>query len=222
MPIARVLVSTALLLASTVATAAPVRVVEESLSVPEGMDVAEALAVVEDLSSVFAHYQPAVPRVPGVSLELGKEVVSPGAPVVVALPIEGAVFGRVIDERAQVTATSWSAPCPDGAEGLRIDLVFDGSSYNVARRVDRIEIQACPRADDEGALYIDTTGALFEGPLPRDPELNALHESIGATALQKAFLRQVPAVFDAVRETWEIRQTALSADIRPGPTALPR
>lgn len=199
-------IALALLLASPLTAGAaepePIKVVEDALAVPAGMSAAEALAAVDDLPLIFEAYQPVVPKVPGVKLGLTKEVLSTEAPVVMALPVEGAAFGRPITEQAQVTATSWPLTCDTGEAGLAIELSFAGSSWNVERRVDRIEITACPRVDEHGGVFIDTRGALYEGALVRDPEKNALEEGIGAKALQTAFLKQVPAVFDAVERTW--------------------
>lgn len=202
------LVSAALiaLAPATAVAAAPTQVVEDSLVVPAGVAASEALAAVEELPEIFDRYAPVVPWVPGLTLDLGKEVVSDGVaegtPIVLAMPVEGAVFGRSIDETARVTVTSMPTACAAGVDGLRIDLSFDGSSHNVWRRVDRIEITACPRLAEDGTLYVDTRGALYEGHLPRDPDLNAFEENIGAKAIQTAFLKQVPAVFEAVEAHW--------------------
>ena len=115
----------------------------------------------------------------------------------------GGKLEEALDNQTRVVATTDLIVCANGSSGLRIDLSFDGSSRNIERRIDRIEIQACPRIGDDGELFIDATGALYEGRLPRDPELNAFEENIGAKALQTAFLKQVPAVFDAVERSWE-------------------
>lgn len=203
MPTLRIaLVALAALLPTAAAAAAPIKSVHDSLRIPEGMDVEQALAAVEDLTVVFDHYEPAVPWVPGVQLELDKRVVSPIDPTIMGLPVQGTAFGRVIDEWAQVTASTEPLVCAPGLNGLRIDLSFAGSSHNVERRIERIEIRACPRAGADGVLYIDATGDLYEGPLPRDPALNALNENLGAKAIQTAFIKQVPAVFAAVERTW--------------------
>ena len=202
-------IALALLLALPLSAAAetPVRTIEDSLEVPEGMDSDTALAAVEDLTRVFANYEPVVPWVPGVKLDLEKQVLQNGTPTVLALPVEGEAFGRPIVERAQVTAVSRPFACEED-EGLRIDLLFAGSSHNVERRIDRIEITACPRTDEDGQVTIDATGEMYAGHLPRDPDLNAFEENIGAKALQTAFIKQVPAVFDAVEETWADRPEA--------------
>jgi hypothetical protein len=180
---------------------APIRVIEDSLVVPAGLDAADALAAVEDLGAIFALYEPVIPWIPGVKLHLHKEILSVEGPVVMALPVHGAAFGRRIEERARVTASTEPMICNEG-NGVRITLDFDASSRNIERRIDRIEITACPRTEQDGAIKIDVTGALYEGDLPRDPSLNAFNESIGANALQTAFLKQVPAVFDAVVFYW--------------------
>lgn len=201
--LALALLVTALPLSASAAT--PARVIEASLQVPAGMDADEALAAVDDLPAIFADYEPVVPWVPGVRMELAKEVISTEAPVVMALPLAGSVFGRSITERAQVTALVSPHACASGTAGRRIELSFVGSSHNVERRVDRIEIVACPRDGSDGSLWLDARGELFEGHLPRDPKLNAFEENIGARALQTAFIRQVPAVFEAVEHTWAVR-----------------
>ena len=52
------------------------------------------------------------------------------------------------------------------------------------------------------AIIIDAKGLMFEGAMPRDPNLNSFNENVGANALQSAFLKQVPAVFTAVEQHW--------------------
>jgi len=188
---------------------APIRVIEDSLSVPEGMEAEEALRAVADLAALFAIYEPVVPWIPGVKLDLEKEIVSVEGPVVVELPVEGAAFGRPIEERARVTATTAPMVCEEG-EGLVIHLAFDASSYNIERRIERIEITACPRTAEDGRVHIDAIGSLYEGHTPRDPDLNAFNENIGAKALQTAFLKQVPAVFEAVEHYWVAVNTSSS------------
>ena len=188
----------------------PVHVVEASLSVPDGMTPAEALAAVDDLGAIFALYEPVIPRIPGVRLDLEKELLSSEGPIVVQLPVDGAAFGMAIREQARVTATTAPIACAEGP-GFSIELSFDDSSWNIERRIDRIEITACPRTGVDGTVVIDATGSLFEGVLPRDPNLNGFNENIGARALQSAFLKQVPAVFEAVENYWTQVDTGLSA-----------
>jgi hypothetical protein len=183
-------------------TPEPVRVIEDTLRVPKGLDAAEALSAVQDLSPIFDLYEPVVPWIPGVKLDLEKERLVGDGDIQVELPVQGAAFGRAIEERASVTATTAPLSC-DEEEGLQITLSFEDSTPNIARRIDRIEISACPRIDEDGTIFIDAVGALYAGPLPRDPKLNAFNENIGAKALQTAFLKQVPAVFDAVETHWE-------------------
>ena len=194
---------------SQVDTDVPIRQVEETLPVPEGLELAAAMDVVADLPTIFGAYEPAIPWVPGVSLKLDKEVVSAKDPVILAIPVHGAVFGRPIVEVAQVLATSTPLTCPSGLSGLGITLGFQQSSHNVYRRVDRIEITACPREVRDGEFVVAAHGEMFEGHLPQDPELNALHESIGAKALQTAFMRQVPAVLVAVESIWDARAASV-------------
>jgi len=186
---------------ATTLAAVPIRVVEDSLLVPDGLDPAQALEAVEELGAIFELYEPVVPWIPGVKLDLEKQLLSAEGPLIMEMPVEGAAFGRTIDERARVTARTEPIACGD-LQGVRIDLEFDASSPNIERRIDRIEIVACPRIADDGTVYIDATGSLYEGYLPRDPALNAFNENVGAKALQTAFLKQVPAVFDAVEHHW--------------------
>lgn len=198
----RALILAPLLLGAAVASAAePIRVIEDSLVVPAGLDAADALASVQDIAEIFVRYEPVVPAVPGVRLDLEKQVVSVEGPTVVELPVQGAAFGRPIEERARVTAHSGPTACPV-EEGVRIVLDFDASSYNIERRIDRIEIDACPTVGPDGAIEIHAIGRMYAGHLPEDPALNRLNEAIGARALQGAFIKQVPAVFTAVEAHW--------------------
>lgn len=184
------------------AAAEPIRTVHETVTVPAGLDPQVALASVEDVARIFELYEPAIPWVPGVSLELEKQVVSVGSPTVLELPVAGNAAGKAIAERARVTASTETVACPTG-DGRRIVLDFDDSSWNVERRIDRIEIVACldPVAGGEGAR-ITATGRMYAGELPEDPALNPLMESIGAKAIQSAFIRQVSPIVDAVEKHW--------------------
>ncbi len=179
----------------------PVKVVEETLGIPAGMDAAEALASVEDVAAIISHFEPVVPRLPGVRLELDKELVSAEGPTVVELPVEGSAFGHDVDEVARVTVGTTAASCGED-EGVLITLDFTSSSPNIERRIDRIEITACPHVGDDGEALILATGRMYAGALPIDPSLNTLKEHIGAKALQSAFIKQVPAVFSAVESHW--------------------
>ncbi len=73
---------------------------------------------------------------------------------------------------------------------------------NIERRIDRIEISACPEVTEDGTVAVHAVGRMYEGFLPQDPDLNALGEAIGAKVLQTAFLKQVAAVFSAVEAHW--------------------
>ena len=181
----------------------PIRVVQESLAVPAELDPELALKSVEDIARIFQLYQPVVPWVPGVRLTLEKEVVSAAAPVVVELPITGNAIGRPIDERAHVTATTVPMSCTGGQmDGRKITLDFEHSSYNIERRIDRIEITACLGTKADGTREISAVGRMYAGYNPEDPKLNAVSEAIGARALEGAFIRQVGAVLDAVQKHW--------------------
>ena len=183
---------------------APIRVVEEALPIPAGMDTEAAMASVVDISQIFQLYEPVIPKVPGVRLDLDKEVVSIEGPTILELPVSGAAFGHRIDERARVTAHAEPTACtPSGvADGRKITLDFESSSYNIERRIDRIEITACPAVDKHGNEAINAVGRMYEGYKPKDPSMNPISEAIGAQAFQGAFIKQVPAVLSAVKAHW--------------------
>lgn len=180
----------------------PVRVIEDSLLVPEGLDTEEALASVGDISQIFALYEPVIPKLPGVQLDLKKSVVQASSPTILELPVSGSAIGYRIDERARVTAQSEETSCSASVKGRKITLDFHASTYNIERRIDRIEITACPSVDEGGHARIDAVGRMYSGYLLEDPKLNAFSEAIAAKALQGAFIRQVPAVFSAVERHW--------------------
>lgn len=187
-----------LLIAAAHATVVePIRVVEDSLAVPEGLDPELALASVSDIARIFELYEPAIPWVPGVRVALDKQVVSTGELTVLELPVSGTAVGKAIDERARVTASALSTPC-DGRPGSVITLDFEASSYNIERRIDRIEIVAC--LQPEGT--VSAVGSMYAGYKPEDPELDRLMESIGNRAIQGAFLRQVAPILAAVEAHW--------------------
>jgi hypothetical protein len=183
----------------------PIRVVEETVTVPSGLDPQKALSSVEDIARIFELYEPMIPWVPGVKLDLDKEVVSAADPCVLELPISGSAIGRPIEERARVTATAQETSCsPDGRlDGRKIVLDFDDSTYNVERRIDRIEITACLAQAPDGSHQISATGRMYAGYKPEDPALNPLNEAIGAKAMQGAFIKQVSAVVEAVESHWK-------------------
>jgi hypothetical protein len=183
----------------------PIRVVEETVTIPKGLDPQKALSSVEDVARIFELYEPMIPWVPGVKLDLDKEVVSAADPIVLELPISGSAIGRPIEERARVTASSQETSCSaDGRlDGRKIVLDFDDSTYNVERRIDRIEITACLAQAADGAHQISATGRMYAGYKPEDPALNALNEAIGAKAMQGAFIKQVSAVVAAVESHWK-------------------
>lgn len=185
----------------------PVREVRGSLDVPAELTPEAALASVGDISTIFALYEPVIPKIPGVQVDLDKQVVSASAPTVLELPVRGSALGRKIEERARVTAVTEETPCagpgtPDGPIGRKITLDFTASSYNIERRISHIEITACPSVDRQGHPKIEATGRMFAGYLPEDPGLNAISESIGAKAFQGAFIKQVPAMLSAVEAHW--------------------
>lgn len=179
----------------------PIKVVEESVAVPAGLDPEVALAAVADIARIFERYQPAVPWVPGVSIALEKEVVSAGSPAILELPVSGHAIGKAIVERARVTATTEPVSCrADGAlDGRVIVLSFADSTWNIERRIDRIEITACLTPDRK---RVTAQGKMYAGYLPEDPSKNAMAESIGSKAIQGAFIRQVAPIVDAVEAHW--------------------
>lgn len=183
---------------------APIREVSESLPVPVGVDPVDALASVDDIPEIFALYEPVIPKLPGIQIDLEKQVVSRGTPCILELPVSGKVIGKDIVEKARVTATAQQTSCGGTGklDGRKITLSFDDSTYNIERRIDRIEIIACLGADPDGTPRISATGRMYAGYKPEDPELNAFTEAIGAKALQGAFFRQVPAVLEAVQQHW--------------------
>lgn len=186
---------------ATVDTAPPIKIVQDSLVVPEGVDPQDALSSVADIARIFELYEPAIPWVPGVKIELQKEVVSSGTPTVLELPVSGNAAGKAILERAHVIATASPTTCASGP-GRTITLDFTESSYNIQRRIDRIEIEACLEPSANGKQRVSATGKMYAGYKPEDPELNALMENIGSKAIQGAFLRQVDPILDAVEAHW--------------------
>jgi hypothetical protein len=207
------LVATALSWASPAAAGRdpgePVRVVEETVPVPAGMTVEQALASVEDIPRIFDLYEPAIPRLPGVDVVLSKQVISTGStkgalPAILELPVRGNAVGYKFDERARVTASTTRQACADGAQGRRINLDFHASSYNIERRIDRIEITACPEHDSDGDIVIRAVGRMYAGFKPQDPEKPALSEAIGSRALQSAFIKQVSPILTAVQLHWSM------------------
>jgi hypothetical protein len=187
------------------AVAEPVRVVEEVVPLPPGLTIEQALASVDDIPQIFELYEPAIPRIPGVDVALTKHVVSPVSPAVLELPVSGNAIGFKFDERARVTASTEPLACAaDGAEGRRITLDFQASSYNIERRIDRIEITACPERSADGEIVLRATGRMYEGFNAQDPEKPALSEAIGRKALQSAFMKQVTPILTAVQVHWSM------------------
>ncbi len=193
----------------------PVKVIEDALTLPDGMHAAEALASVKDVAAIFDLYEPVIPKVPGVKLELEKQMLSAEESTILELPVRGATFGRTIDERAHVTAETAPIACADPSllDGMLITLDFSASSYNIERRIDRIDITACPQVDKHGQTVVNVVGKMYEGYLPQDPDLNHINEAIGAKALQSAFIKQVPAVFAAVEAHWQTLPVVAEATI---------
>jgi hypothetical protein len=203
----------ALLLASAATAAKPppapvdpaaplLRVVEDSLDVPAAIEPQAALDAVSDIARIFELYEPSIPWVPGVKIHLEKQVVSTGEPTVLELPVTGNVAGKDIVERARVTASASPTTCDGNLPGRTVLLDFEASSYNIERRIDRIEIEACLRPAVNGVQRIDATGKMYAGFLPEDPALNGMMESIGAKAIQVAFFKQVEPILDAVVRHW--------------------
>lgn len=187
--------------AASAASSQPIKVVEETVALPAGLDPQAALASVGDVARIFELYEPAIPWVPGVTIALEKQVVFAGTPTVLEMPVSGNAAGKAITERAHVTATTSETTCATG-DGRRITLDFEASSWNVERRIDRIEIVACLDPEPDGTPRITATGRMYAGELPQDPNLNPVLESIGAKAIQGAFIRQVSPMIDAVARHW--------------------
>jgi hypothetical protein len=199
-----VLVSVPLLFTSLAAEAraeAPIKVVSETVVIPAGIDPLAALASIQDVPRIFELYEPAIPWVPGVTLDLEKEVVSAASPTILELPVNGNAAGKAIVERARVTATTELTTCPTG-DGRKITLDFEASTYNIERRIDRIEIVACLEPVTDGSNRITATGRMYAGYKPEDPALNAVLEAIGSKAIQGAFIRQVSPLVEAVERHW--------------------
>lgn len=186
----------------------PIRVVEETVTIPADLDPELALSSVADIPRIFELYQPAIPWVPGVKIDLEKEVVSAAQPCILELPVTGVAIGRPIEERARVTATAEETSCGRGRpEGRKITLDFQSSTYNIERRIDRIEITACLQEGPDGSHQISATGRMYAGYKPEDPALNPISEAIGAKAMQGAFIKQVSPIIRAVESHWK--------DLRP-------
>jgi hypothetical protein len=54
----------------------------------------------------------------------------------------------------------------------------------------------------DGTNRITATGRMYEGYRPLDPRFNGVLESIGARAIQTAFIRQVAPIVEAVQLHW--------------------
>ncbi len=185
-----------------------IKTVKRTATAPARLSLEQAIEAFEDIPAIFDEYEPVMPWVPGVSMEFIKEVVSRGRPAILKLHLDGdAPFvSGGIHEKALVTATVENTPCAATfatPTGKKIVLDFKGSTRNVERRVDRIEIQVCGKLTSRGAAEITATGSLFEGDLPIDPNKNGTAESIAAKAIQTAFIKQVEPMVDAVNEVWK-------------------
>ena len=197
-----------LLSAKSQAGSAPIKVIKKTIPIPQTLTLDRALESIEDIPALFDRYQPVVPWVPGVSMEIQKEVISRGRPAQVALKLDGTApfVSNGIHEKALVSATVEDSPCSGNtlfSLGRKIRLDFHGSSKNVERRVDRIEIQVCATPGNNGASNLKATGSLYEGYLPIDPSKSGTAEKIAATAIQTAFLKQVEPMVDAVQDLWK-------------------
>jgi hypothetical protein len=178
----------------------PIEEVEAVLPVPPELDDAAALAAIDDIATIFVHYQPNVPRFPGVNLDLTKRVVSPS---VLELPVSGHAVGFTVKETANVAVSSAPLVCAGPEiDGRTVVLDFGESSRNVQRRIDRIEITACLETDLDGVRQVRAIGRMYAGWMPEDPSKSAINERLGRKAFQIAFIQQVPAILDAVREVW--------------------
>lgn len=184
----------------------PIEMVHGSLEVPKGLDPQVALSAIDDVAQIFTYYEPIVPRFPGVNLELTK-VIRSQAPPVLEIPVSGRAVGFQVHETAHVEVTSLPASCatPGVIDGRKVVLDFGASTYNIERRIDRIEILACLEDTAGGGHRVDAVGRMYAGYKPEDPEKNMLNEKLGAKAFQIAFIQQVSAILDAVRRVWDSR-----------------
>jgi hypothetical protein len=192
---------------STARADAPAKTVKKSVSIPKALTIEQALESIEDVPAIFDRYRPAVPWVPGVSLKIEKEVLSRGRPSVVALNLDGSApfVPNGIHEKAVVSASVSAIPCGPASLspiGRMIHLDFKGSSRNVERRVDRIDITVCATGSN-AAPTLTAIGYLYEGDLPIDPTKNSVAESIAANAIQTAFIKQVEPLVTAVNDLWQ-------------------
>lgn len=183
----------------------PAKTVTKTVSVPTHLTLERALESIEDVPAIFDRYKPVVPWVPGVTMEITKEVISRGRPAVVALDLDGkAPFAGPIDERALVSATVTDITCSGNllsANGRMIRLDFKGSTRNVERRVNRIDIRVCA-SGTAAAPKLTAVGNLYEGYLPIDPDKPEFGEKVAANAIQTAFIKQVEPLVDAVNDLW--------------------
>jgi hypothetical protein len=183
----------------------PAKTVTKTVSVPSHLTLDRALEAIEDVPAIFDRYKPVVPWVPGVTMEITKQVISRGRPAVVALDLDGkAPFAGPIDERALVSATVTDITCSGNllsANGRMIHLDFKGSTRNVERRVNRIDIQVCA-SGTAAAPKLTAVGNLYEGYLPIDPDKPEFGEKVAANAIQTAFIKQVDPLVDAVNDLW--------------------
>jgi len=194
--------------ASPLASDKIIKTAKRTVAVPSPLTLERAVDAFDDIPAIFDEYQPEVPWVPGVSLEIKKEVISRGRPAVVMLHLDGKApfVSGGIHEKALVTASVMPFTCGRNyttPTGKKILLDFKGSTRNVERRVDRIEIQVCGGRTSRGAAEVTAIGNLFEGYLPIDPDKNGTAESIAANAIQTAFIKQVEPMVDAVKAVWE-------------------
>ena len=185
----------------------PAKTVTKTVAVPTHLTLERALESIEDVPAIFDRYKPVVPWVPGVSMQIEKEVLSRGRPALVALKLDGTApfVSNGIHEKALVTASVSDTSCGANslsATGRMIRLDFKGSSRNVERRVDRIDITVCATGGT-GAAALTATGNLYEGDLPIDPTKNSMAESIAANAIQTAFIKQVEPLVTAVNDLWK-------------------
>lgn len=186
-------------------TEEPAKTVTKTVSVPSHLTLERALESIEDVPAIFDRYKPVVPWVPGVKMEITKEVISRGRPAVVALDLDGsAPFAGTIDERALVSATVKDITCTGNllsTNGRMIQLDFKGSTRNVERRVKRIDIRVCA-SGTAAAPKLTAVGNLYEGYLPIDPDKPEFGEKVAANAIQTAFIKQVEPLVDAVHDLW--------------------
>src|SRR5262245_36401746 len=120
------LVAMGLVLAPSVRAEVAVETVEGTLTVPASLGDEAALATLDDVAAIFVRYEPHVPKVPGVVLDLDKVVRSPTE---LEIPVRGTAIGFDVAETAHVTVTTTPMVCtgPE-VDGRKVVLDFEDST----------------------------------------------------------------------------------------------